>query len=477
MKNLKIALLLMPFLSGSCTDFLDLSPEFQLNDKLFYRTVQDFETASIGNYSQLQVIYNASILNLTELTTDNAEVTWTSPETSEAECDEINLTSNNTFVNTVWNSSFKTISRSNTIINKLKESTLNNAEKMRYNGEARFLRAFCYFNLVRLFGDLPLVLDNFTGPVSINAFDMSRKPSEEIYKLIISDLLQAVTELEGVKATKSRASVGSAKTLLAKVYLTRREFEKAAPLLSSLIESKSYDLQADYKSLFSTGNENLKESIFEIEYLSGNIGEGNSYSTLFTPPSFNMAIFPGNMAGSGRIVASKEIKNSYEINDARKSGSIMDSLKLRTGLFEKTHYGLKFVDFSTGLAGDGGVNFTVFRYADVLLMYSEVLNESGKFSNALTYLNLVRKRAKLADISSTSQSEIRLILEKERRIEFLSEGHRWFDLVRTGRALVVLNDYFAQQKLKFTINSTELLMPIPQREIDINPSLLQNPGY
>jgi hypothetical protein len=120
MKNLKIALLLMPFLLGSCTDFLVLSPEFQLNDKLFYKTVQDFETATIGSYSQLQVIYNASILDLTELTTDNAEVTWTSPETSEAECDEMNLTSNNTFVNNVWNSSFKTISRSNTIINKLK---------------------------------------------------------------------------------------------------------------------------------------------------------------------------------------------------------------------------------------------------------------------------------------------------------------------------------------------------------------------
>jgi hypothetical protein len=138
---------------------------------------------------------------------------------------------------------------------------------------------------------------------------------------------------------------------------------------------------------------------------------------------------------------------------------------------------LKFVDFSTGLAGDGGVNFTVLRYADVLLMYSEVLNESGKSSEALTYINLVRKRAKLADIKSASQSEMRLFLEKERRIEFLSEGHRWFDLVRTGRALVVLNDYYVRQKMKFTVNSTELLMPIPQREIDINPSLLQNLGY
>lgn len=477
MKNNIISLIILSIALSSCSDFLELSPAYQLNEKEFYKTEQDFETATLGNYSQLQVIYNASILYLTELTTDNAEITWSSPETAEAECDEMNLTSTNVFVNTVWNSSFKTISRSNSVLEKIEKTNISIASKIRYKGEAHFLRALCYFNMVRLFGNLPLVTESFNSPTDINAFDMSRKPVEEIYKLIISDLQLAITELEGVKVIKSRASIGAANTLLAKVFLTRKEYDKAATILKNVVDSKIYDLQSDYKSLFSTGNESLKESIFEIEYLSGNIGEGNFYSSLFTPPSFNMAIFPGNAAGSGRIVPTKDARNAYEINDIRRPASIMDSLKLQSGSFERTQYGLKFVDFTTGLSGDGGVNFTVLRYADVLLMNAEVLNETGKSFEALNFLNLVRSRAKLRTIANLSQSEMRLALEDERRFEFLSEGHRWFDLVRTGRSIVVMNDYFTKSKLKFTVNQNKLLMPVPQREIDINPHIIQNMGY
>jgi hypothetical protein len=189
-----------------------------------------------------------------------------------------------------------------------------------------------------------------------------------------------------------------------------------------------------------------------------------------------MAIFPGNMQGSGRIVPTSDVADAYEPGDLRRSASIEDSVLLVDGTYAENIYGLKFVDFTTGLVGDGGINFIALRYADVLLMYAEALNEQGN-AEAITYLNQVRSRAGLESITETSQEELRLILENERRVEFLSEGHRWFDLVRTNRAQAVMNEYFVDKELNFTLEDHELLMPIPQNEIDIDPNLEQNIGY
>ena len=140
-------------------------------------------------------------------------------------------------------------------------------------------------------------------------------------------------------------------------------------------------------------------------------------------------------------------------------------------------YGLKFVDFSAKDVNDMDINFTALRYADVLLMYAEVLNETGKTTEAHTYINMVRKRAGLAPLSNLVKADFAVALEKERRVEFLYEGQRWFDLVRTGRAKAVLNKYFTDNKLSFSVEDYEFLMPIPQRELDIDSKLKQNPGY
>jgi hypothetical protein len=156
---------------------------------------------------------------------------------------------------------------------------------------------------------------------------------------------------------------------------------------------------------------------------------------------------------------------------------MVDSVKLTTGKYEHTLCGLKFVDFSTGTSGDGGINFTVLRYADVLLMYAEALNLNGQTTTALPYLNMIRTRAGLSSLAGLSKDEFTLAMEKERRVEFFGEGHRWFDLLRTGRAKTVLNAYFASAGTSYTIDDHELLMPIPDHEIQISPELKQNPGY
>jgi hypothetical protein len=173
----------------------------------------------------------------------------------------------------------------------------------------------------------------------------------------------------------------------------------------------------------------------------------------------------------------RDLFNAYEEGDLRKAVSMIDSVRLTNGKYQHTMCGLKFVDFSTGTSGDGGVNFTSLRYADVLLMYAEVLNETSQTAIAQDYLNMVRDRAGLDDLSGLSKGEFALALERERRVEFACEGQRWFDLVRTGRAQIVLNAYFANTGLSYSVEDHELLMPIPKDEIEIDSRLEQNPGY
>lgn len=472
-----ILFILIGVTATSCSDFLDLQPGYQVSDASFYKTPSDFETALIGNYADLQA-YNLALIYLGDLTTDNAEIQWTSPTVSEVEADEMNFTPANTFVNTVWNTCFSTISGSNNILSRIEGINFNETVKNQLKGESLFLRAYSYFNLVRIFGDLPIVEVAFRSPNEIQAFDMSRKPKSQVYDLIIRDLTQAATLLEGVEGlSKSRASTGAAKTLLGKVYLTLKQHDDAAEVLKEVIDSKKYALENDYKKLFTNGNEGLVESIFEIEYLSGNVGEGNSFSSVFTPARFDMAIFPGNMQGSGRILPTPDMAAAYEPDDARKAASIGESVLLVTGDYDDDLYGLKFVDFTTGIQGDGGINFTALRYADVLLMYAEALNEGGGAEDPHIYLNMVRERADLLPLSGLSKEEFALALEHERRVEFFLEGHRWFDLVRTGRLETVLNAYFQQEGLNFSVAPHEWVLPIPIREIDIDPELEQNPNY
>ncbi|WP_411029964.1 RagB/SusD family nutrient uptake outer membrane protein [Spongiimicrobium sp. 3-5] len=477
MKTYKLISIVLLTALSSCSDFLELEPEYLANEASFYKTEADFETAMIGNYSELQNIYNAPLLDLTELTTDNAYIQWTSPTSSEFECDEMRITAPNTFVDQVWNGSFKTIVRCNTILERIDGIEISESIKKQYQGESYFLRAFSYFNLVRLFGDLPLVEVVFNSPDEISTFDMTRRPISEIYGLIVSDLQQAQALLQGIELSKSRASAGASEALLGKVYLTQKQYPEALSTLKSVIDSGMYNLQDDYASIFTNANDELPESIFEIKYISGNIGEGNDFSSLFTPPSFNAAIFPNNMNGSGRIVPTLDVRNSYEDGDLRRELSIKDSLLLLDGTYEQLQYGLKFVDFTVGLQGDGGINFIPLRYADVLLMYAEALNESDRTDEAYPFINATRNRAGLGPISGLSKEEFALTLEQERRVEFLSEGQRWFDLARTGRTIEVLNSYFQSIGASFSVTQEELLMPLPQREIDIDPNLKQNPGY
>lgn len=478
MKKKLLALLVLTATLTSCQDFLNLKPEYQISDQSFYQNQNDFETALVGVYSTMRGLYNTSnILYMTELTTDNTEIQWSSPAADEMQMDQNAVTPTNNYVRSVWSTCLYTISQSTNILNRIDAVNFDQATKDRIKGEAQFLRAFNYFYLVRLFGNVPIASQTFTSPAQVAAAGLTLKSSEEVYQLILSDLTSAETLLPtALNTNRTRASQMTAKTLLGKVYLTRKNYDLAATKLKEVIDSKQYLLMADYKTLSTNGNTNLAETILEVDYLSGQ-SLGNNYSALFTPAITSMAIFPNNLQGAGRIVPTLDMVNAYETSDARKAISVNDSVMLIGGKKSYSRYGLKFVDFKATDLNDGAVTFTILRYADVLLMYAEVLNEQGKTADALPYLNQIRQRAKLTALSGLSQADMRLAVERERRVEFLYEGHRWFDLVRTGRAQTVLNAHYASQKLNFSLQDFELLFPIPQAEIDLNPALKQNPGY
>lgn len=473
----KVYILLLTFLAVfvSCDDFLELSPEYQINEKMFYNNAKDFQTALIGIYATLQSLHDVNVLYINEHLTDNCITRGYGGEAGEA---LMTLTADYNRAQQAWSGFFDIIANSNNILDRIDNVEIDSDVQDQIKGEVYFLRAYSYFYLVRLFGDLPIITNAFRSPDEIKSFDMTRKPVNEVYQLIEEDLKASFELLKNSTGQyKSRASAGSAQTLLGKVYLTKHQYADAETILKQVIENYNYDLMDDYGVLFTNNNDDLKESIFEIKYLSGNIGEGNNFSNELAPALFNMALFPNNMNASGNLVPTQDMFDAYEIGDLRKAVSVSDSVPLLNGEYENYIWGKKFVDFTVGVYGDGGINWTCLRYADVLLMYAETLNELGQTDNALTYLNMVRERAGLDPLTGLNKEECIIALEKERRVEFLYEGHRWFDLIRTGRFKTVMNAYFAKIGYNYQVEDHKLLLPIPERETNIDDDLKQNPGY
>jgi len=454
----------------ACDDFLELQPESQINDQNFYKTENDFEKAMIGVYSTFKDVYNTNIFYIAELMSDNAEISISSSSVTEMEFDEANVTSSNTILQSIWSNLFYTIARSNVVIKRLEGSSINPDVRSRIEGEARFMRAYSYFLVVQIFGKAPLTDAEFRSPEQIASADLSLKPADVVFAEIINDLLKAETLLpEAVNPDKGRASRGTAKTLLAKVYLTRGADQDAAVKLQEVIQSGDYALLDSYKQLFSTANENLAEAIFELKFISG-ANLGNSYSVQFTPAT--SGLLANGQQGSGRITPALSLANAFEEDDVRRSATLGDSIT--SGLSgERTYsrHGLKFVELTATNPRDGSINFTLLRYADVLLMLAESLNNLGETEEALNWVNVIRTRAGLDGYQELTQDELREVIAQERRVEFAFEGQRWFDLVRTGRAQEVVNAFYAAKGLSFSLTEAELTFPIPRREIEINPAL------
>ena len=470
MKKLISFLAIVSFLTfswGCKESFLELAPVSNPNADNFYRIKADFDLAVNAAYNTLYTVYHPQgpVSYAGELMSDNVTIFNISGNQADKwQFRDYSLAPANTMVYQFWQDFYKSLYNINIILSKIEAADLDATYKAQTQGEMLFLRSLYYFQMVQIWGDIPLV----TAPVTAaEAYTILRSPSTEIYAQIIKDLQEAKGKLAVTSAIAGRTTKGAAQTLLGKVYLSTGDKANAATELKAVYDSKQYELLPSYASLWDVKNKNTKESIFEIQYLGG--AATNPYSNYYLEffPNSNALGFYG--AGMNQVV--DDLWNEYETGDVRKMISIDTGFVDAKGNFTAARFPKKWTDKTAPLINQSiasNNNFMVLRYADLLLLLTEATGD-------VTYMNLVRKRSNLPLYGESGYpakySTVALALEHERRVELAFEFQRWFDLKRTNRAIPVLT---AKGK---KVSEEKLLLPIPNIVRDQNSKITQNTGY
>jgi hypothetical protein len=460
MKKTNLFFLLLAILT-SCSDFLELTPISESAAPNFYKNASDIQVAVNGAYASLQAnnMYRQDYVTLMEVRSDNT--VDNNPGGAAGvyyNIDKFTARGDNTVIRDVWKTTYKQISRLNEVLDHI--SVVANPDlQIQYEGEARFLRALAYFNIVRMWGKAPLILNPITTQES---YSQVRNSVDDIYAAIEADLIFArqLPAKYTDKNDEGRATSGAAKALLAKVYLTRKQYPDAVAVLEDLVTNyrEIYDLQPEPGDVFNVNNKMNTEIIFAVRFSKNIAGETSSTHDAYT-----------NKFGLDAALLS-----GYKGSDKRKA--LLSYTRVNSTFIVK-----KYADTPDISSGGMGVDFPVLRWADVLLMYAEALNETG-YSNdesgpAFTALNAVRNRAAASLYNNTQlsgQDAFRDAVLLERRLELPLENHRWFDLLRTGKAIE------AMAAVNLTITENDWLYPVPESEVLImnNPEgFPQNPGY
>ncbi|MDP3445385.1 MAG: RagB/SusD family nutrient uptake outer membrane protein [Ignavibacteria bacterium] len=494
----KIVEIILIFLSvmliQACSEsFIDLPYENGTVDINFFQTPLQAEQAVTGVYSQLNdpslwVWYGLAMGEdpsdeVVELHGDPQWLNWT-------ELDQYTYTPLNSFISSNWSGLYHGIQKANYVITKVPGIKSLDADLMkRYVAEAKTLRALFYYQIVINWGDAPLFLEPTTIEITKNA---TRNPALEIWTQIIKDLNEAKVDLpDSYPASEvGRVTKGFANGLLSRVYLWTKEYDKATQAAQAVVGSPHvYALEANYRDLFDGTVENGKEILLDVQNVTGRPGE-----TQWTSGSYNKIFYwMSNYKWSYFLGPSREfIDNAFEAGDLRKKASILDmkagdtydmngdgiinnqdvippvptNARIIKGLPKKVNLNLAS-NYKSGAVQ--WVNVHIMRYAEVLLNLADALNEQNQSSQALTYINKVRTRAGLPNLTSTNQSELRNAILKERATELCFEGFRFYDLKRAGKLQEVLGP------LGFTSGKNEVF-PIPQRDIDLT-QMEQNTGY
>jgi hypothetical protein len=446
-----------------CKKFLDEKPISNLIEETYYRNTDEVETGVIACYDGLQKVYDIEF-KLTEIRADN-----TSGVSLEGDWGAIKFfrdAPSNFFLLDFWQRSYNTIARCNLVLKYL-DNVTDPVKKKYFEGEAKFIRSLMYFNLVRLYGDVPLL----TASIKYNDFEKFKRISKaQIYTQLKTDLLTSVDACppSWPTAQLARATKGASQALLAKVYLTLKDYPNAKlqldPLVGTNFKGSTYQLNPSYAAIFSTASEMSKEILFAVRYKASANGEGNSFSYEYS-----------NNGDARNVKASAPYQALFEASDARKASTFNSANGLCT----------KFLD-ATAPQRDAGNDFPVIRFADVLLMSAEVANELSVTpgNDVLTPLNEVRGRAAASIYTATNlntKDAARAAILKERKLEFGFENQRWYDLVRLeeSNTISILNAYLlATGNTNITVPAFRLIYPIPQTEIDLSKgNLSQNTGY
>lgn len=472
---------------------LNISPDSYIADTFYFQNEAEVNTAVIGCYGGMQAPMTIEWA-LSELRSDNTRMNSTS-STNDAfmqllALDLGTMDASNPNIRTYWEATYQNINNCNTVLNPNTLSVVTNEQKRtQFEGEALFIRSYHYFNLVRLFGPTFLVTEEISMEESVKK---ERSTVDATYTQIIDDLKRAVIDLENVtygKEDLGRANILAAKSLLAKVYLTRKLYGDALPLLRDVVTAKGESLPVPYADIFDINKEMNDEILFTIRYKSGSLGIGSSFANTFAPQNSGTCVITGS--GDGKNYPTNELASCYKTGDIRKNVSMAENYRdeSKPNPIIPAAYIKKYLSQVT-VRYDAENDWPIIRYADVVLMYAEVLNETSGPEAGLKYLNLVRTRAKLPAIESpvvTTRYAFRTLLEDERRMELAFENHRWFDLLRWGKAKEVVNKHIHQLEWAFYSGYTstpgdlqdyQLILPIPQSVIDNNPGVItQNPNY
>lgn len=498
----KIAILLSccltaSVLTTSCSDFLDKSPKNAVDPET---AMTDSVAVDLTNacYRTLQSsnMYNQRLWTL-DIVAGNSVVGAGGGNDGIETIQASNFTtqSDNGMALYMWRSPWVGIGQCNIVIKNLPDASgVSDYIRERSLGEAYFLRAHYYYVLVRLYGGVPLRLEPYS-PGEPTA--MARASREDTYKQIISDCQRAI-ELLPTKASYNshqvgRASKDAALTMMADIYLTlapdHKEYYAKAVDLCKQVTALGYDLdKCDYTANFNAQVKNGPESIFEVQYSGnteydfwGNNPQSSWLSTFMGPRNSDFVA-----GGYGWNLPTQEFVDAYEEGDKRKDWTVLYAGcpdfdgKVYKSSYSNTGYNVRKFLVSKSISPEYNTsfaNFVVYRYADVLLMEAEALNEEGNTAAAATPLNTVRRRAGLPAIdgSSLTQDEMREKIIHERRMELAFEGHRWFDMIRLQHGEYALK--FLRGIGKGAVTKERLLFPIPQTEMDSNPLMTQNPGY
>lgn len=458
-----VALVIGTMVSSCKKNFLNLTPRSTTTVATFYRTTEDLTNAVNAAYGALQSPsqYSAVFVTLMEVRGDNLEDNNPGGNAGrDYTIDRFSAGAENANLQSAWSALYNSIYSCNVALANL-QVVSDPALRNQYEGELRFLRALHYFNIVRLWGPAPLVLQPIT---TAQAYAYKRSSVKALYDAIAADLTNAAKLLPASYTNSNdlgRATAGAANGLLGKVYLTAQQYAPAATVLKTVIQSNAYSLLNDVALVFDVNNKMNAEIIFAVRYNKTIPGQGYIYNQYYNRP-----------------VLDPNLLNAYQAGDARR-----DLLNLQV-VNNNTSTVKKFYDTFDPTTLKVGNDFPVLRFADVLLMYAEALNEQAYDGNAtrdaFTFLNKVRARAGAGTYTPANlpnQAAFRSAIYRERRLEFPLENQRWFDLVRTKMAIAAFQN---TGLTKINIQEWQYLYPVPLSEIQIVNDPVgfgQNQGY
>lgn len=484
----------------SCKKVVDYNPhdDFRVTEQDYLKSESDYRTMAVSVYTPLQWINYTTVIG--DIASDNAVSGGENASDVLAlqQIDDYTHTPVNSHLTEVWQACYEGINRAN-YLHQYKDKNIageaiNFAGKDALYGEVYFIRAYYYFTLVKMFGDVPLFTDRRLGVADSRS--LQRAPKADVYRQIETDLTAAIAALPPIQVQKGRITKYAAQALLGKVYLYQNKFTEAASTLETIITSNAYSLNSNFAGMFLAAGENGSESVFEIQYSNtspyynwGGVtrGQGNLLVQMCGVRGLNGSAAMPYASGWSFDLPTKNLYDAYAAGDQRRAATILDieayknanpafGITYQVAPYKNTgYYNQKYHPRKGETSGQLELNYLnnirSIRYAEVLLMAAEANNRSAtpNVTKAQTYLNLVRRRAfndNLHDITSTGTALTQAIWD-ERRLELAMEGDRFYDLVRTGQAASKITGFQAGKHEVF---------PIPQTEIEIS-GLTQNSGY